>query len=92
MLHSFTTHFALCHGVEAHQGVVGRVVDVEELSEAGDHVLFALANGVRTSSNWIGTNNLIVDNIEVVIHLFWNAARTVVKSDTAVTLSEGSSV
>ena len=89
---SNSTHFALCHGVEALEGVVGWVVDVEELPQAGDHVLVALANCVRTSSNWIGTDNFIVDNIEVVVRLIWNAARTVIKSDTAVTLSEGISV
>ena len=82
----------MCHGVETLEGVVGWVVDVEELPQAGDHVLVALANGARTGASWIGTDNFIVDKIEVVVHLFWNAARTVVKSDTAVTLSEGNSV
>ena len=82
------THFALCHGVEALEGVVGRVVDVEELLEAGDHVFVALANGMWTGSSWIGADDFIVDDIEVVVHLFWSAVRTVVKSDAAVTLLE----
>jgi len=80
--------FALCHGVEALEGVVGRVVDVEELLEAGDHVFVALANGMWTGSSWIGADDFIVDDIEVVVHLFWSAVRTVVKSDAAVTLGE----
>ena len=72
--------------------MVGRVVDVQELLEAGDHVLVALANGVGTSSSWIGADNFIADNIKIVVHLFGSAVRAVVKSDTAVTLLEDISI
>ena len=68
--------------------MVGRVEDVEERLEASDHVLVTLAYGVGTSASRVGANDFIVDNVEIVIHLFRNAVGTVIKSDTTVTLLE----
>ena len=69
--------------------MVGRVVDVQELLEAGDHVLVALANGMRTCTSGIGADNFVIDNVEIVVHLFRSTIWTVVKSDTAVALFMG---
>ena len=83
-----STYFTLCHRVKALECVVGRVEDVEERLEASDHVLVTLAYGVGTSASRVGANDFIVDNVEIVIHLFRNAVGTVIKSDTTVTLLE----
>ena len=75
-----------CNEFEAKEAVVGRVVDVQNVPGAFDHVFVALANRTLASSNWVGTENPVVDKFVVVIHRIWSAVGTEVKSNTAVTL------
>lgn len=80
---------ALCHRIEtAGKGTVLWLEHVEEILESGDHVLVALANGMGTGADWIGAGDFVVDNIEIVVDLFWCAIGAKVKSDATVALGE----
>lgn len=86
------TYFTRCHRIKALKSVVFWIVNVHNLLETDDHVFVALANGPFTSSSWIVAHNLVVDNIKPVIHVFRKAVGTMVKRDTAITLSKESSL